>query len=155
MDGPWGGGSAPPVQAKFLPTHLHNEDFELYAQGQLPHHRAIDVEVHVAQCPACDAKLRDAMGTAGASRRERRQHPRLPADQMGWMQVMSPPRLGAWEVRVVDTSGEGMSIQTRQHVTRGWKIKVRQGDRIVFGEVRYCIPNGGEFRAGIQIREVL
>ncbi|HEY4362054.1 MAG TPA: hypothetical protein VGN17_13845 [Bryobacteraceae bacterium] len=135
--------------------HLKVEDFELYAQGQLPHPRAVDIELHVARCPDCDAKLKDAMRIAGASRRERRQHSRKPADQTGWMQVVHPPRHGAWEVRVVDSSAEGMSIQTRQHMTRGWKIKVRQGDRIVFGEVRYCIPHGGEFRAGIQIREVL
>jgi hypothetical protein len=48
-----------------------------------------------------------------------------------------------------------MSLQTRQHVARGWKIKIRRGEMIVFGEVRYCIPTGGEFRLGIQIREVL
>jgi hypothetical protein len=74
---------------------------------------------------------------------------------MGWMQVIDPPRLGAWEVRVLDVSREGMSLQTRQHVARGWKIKIRRGEMIVFGEVRYCIPTGGEFRLGIQIREVL
>ena len=155
MYGPWRATRALPVMETFVQMHLHVEDLELYAVGQLSQQRAISVELHVAKCPACEAKLKDAIRLAGATPRERRQHPRTSTDELGWMQVIDPPRMGAWEVRVLDVSREGISLHTRQHLARGWRIKIRRGDMIVFGEVRYCIPHGGEFRAGILIREVL
>jgi hypothetical protein len=86
---------------------------------------------------------------------ERRSHPRTATREQGWMQVIEPPRLGASEVRILDVSREGMSLRTQQHVVPGCKIKVRRGSMIVFGEVRYCVPSGSEFQAGIQIQEVL
>jgi hypothetical protein len=135
--------------------HLASEDFELYALEQLPQKRAAAVEQHIAHCPACDAKLKSVIWQAGTRAKERRQHPRTSTDQPAWMQVIEPPRIGAFEVRILDVSREGMSLQTRQHVTRGSKIKIRREDTIIFGEVRYCIPAGGEFRLGIQIREIL
>jgi hypothetical protein len=135
--------------------HLKVEDFKLYALGQLPKERARSVESHVSKCPECDFKLKDALRLVGAAPEERRLHPRTATDEPGWMQVMEPPRLGAWEVRVLDVSKDGMSLRTGQHVSRGWKIKVRRGSMIVFGEVRYCLPAGAEFRVGVKIREVL
>jgi hypothetical protein len=142
-------------RSQTLSQHLPPEDFELYALGQLPKRRSAAVESHVAECLVCAATLTRVLRQVDAAQVERRSHPRTATAEQGWMQVMEPPRLGAWEVRILDVSREGMSLQTRQHVAPGCKIKVRRGGMIVFGEVRYCIPSEGEFRAGILIREVL
>jgi hypothetical protein len=138
-----------------LSAHLPPEDFELYALSQLPKRRAAAVESHVAKCLACSAALTRALRQVDAAQVESSSHPPTAPAERGWIQVMEPPRLGAWEVQVIDISKEGMSLMTAQHVALGSKVKVRTGGMIVFGEVRYCVRSGGEFMAGILIREVL
>jgi anti-sigma factor ChrR (cupin superfamily) len=138
-----------------LSTHLQEEDFEIYALGQLPETRAAEVEAHVAECQDCRAKLKRAIRLVGVAPKERRKDPRMVTDESAWLQVADPQHLGAWEVRIVDVSREGMSLRTRHYISRGRKVKLRRKDMIVFGEIRYCVPEGGEFRAGIKILEVL
>jgi hypothetical protein len=143
------------ITAKTVSNHLPPEDLELYALGELPQRRVAAVESHVAECSVCASALTRTVRQVDSAQVERRCLPRTTTDEQGWIQVVDPPRLGAWEVRVLDVSRDALSLRTPRHVSPGWKIKIRRGATIVFGEVSYCIPSGAEFRAGIQIQEVL
>jgi hypothetical protein len=69
------------------------------------------------------------------------------------LQSLSPLFLETFDVQVVDASPGGISVQLDRHLAVQSEVKVRRGSAIVFGEVRYCVPAHGGFRAGIKIKE--
>ncbi len=71
------------------------------------------------------------------------------------LQSLSPLFLETFDVQVVDVSPGGISVQLNRHLAVQSEVKVRRGTAIVFGEVRYCVPVHGGFRAGIQVKETI
>lgn len=71
------------------------------------------------------------------------------------LQSLSPLILESLDVQVIDVSSEGMSLKVARHLAAQSEVKVRMEGKIVFGEVRYCVPDHGGFRAGIKIRETI
>lgn len=71
------------------------------------------------------------------------------------LQSLNPLLVEPVEVRVIDVSFHGLALQVSHPLAPQSEVKVRRGSEIVFGEVRYCVPIPGGFRAGIKVRETL
>jgi hypothetical protein len=59
------------------------------------------------------------------------------------------------EVQVIEVSSSGLAVRLRRHLAAQSEVKVRRGATIVFGQVIYCVPARGGFRAGIRIKETV
>lgn len=71
------------------------------------------------------------------------------------VQSLNPLNLESMDAQVVDASPHEIAIVTQHHIAAQSEVKIRWDQRILFGEVRYCIPHGDRFRAGIRIKETL
>jgi len=67
-----------------------------------------------------------------------------------WAGSMEP---GYVPVQVLDVSRNGMRISLRTGVEPGTELRLLVNDGFIVGEVRYCIPTGKTFHAGILIRD--
>ncbi len=76
-------------------------------------------------------------------------------DQAAALQSLSPLILETFDVQVVDVSQGGMCVQLSRHIAAQSEVKVRLPGLIVFGEVVYCVPARGGFRAGIRVKETI
>jgi len=141
--------------------HIHVEDLELYARRSPSEPKSPELEAHLAACPLCRAKL---AASAEFSRSlahlrreaaEMRDGHRIPTDDAATVQVLNPVSSEHWDVRIRDVSKGGMCIRTPKPIDRGSEVKVQRGTLITIGEVRYCVPVGDMFHAGIRILEVL
>jgi predicted naringenin-chalcone synthase len=92
---------------------------------------------------------------AKASRLERRSELRTIVNEPAILQSLSPLLLESFDVQVVDVSKGGISVQLSRHLPAQSEVKIRRGAAILFGEVRYCVPARGGFRAGIKIKETI
>lgn len=143
--------------------HVKEIDLELYLKDQLSQQAVSDMDAHLAACQSCACKLaeqdkclwylaelsaKDALDS-----RERRMHPRLATDYAASLQVLDPFSAGAWEVRVVDVSLEGLRTHTPQSLNPGSLIKVKMQHSVACGDVRYCIPAGNGFYAGVRLHD--
>jgi hypothetical protein len=84
---------------------------------------------------------------------ERRSEPREPVNEAASLQSLHPLILESFDVQVIEVSSQGLSVQLHRHLAPQSEVKIRRGGIIVFGEVRYCVPSRGAFRAGIKIKE--
>lgn len=57
--------------------------------------------------------------------------------------------------QVIDSSQHGMALQLPSPVPPGSAIKVECGDALVLGEVSYCNPDHGSYRAGLVVKHRL
>ena len=87
-------------------------------------------------------------------REERRSSVRSPTDDPASLHVLNPLSSAHSKVRVVEVSQEGLKLRVPELLHPGTMVQVRFRDRIVLGEVRYCLPAGAEFYIGVQIRDV-
>jgi hypothetical protein len=141
--------------------HLQAEDLELYALGRFCEPRSSEVEAHLASCPLCRSNLADAaefaqaLAKLGQRMAERRDGHRIAADDSATLQVLNPLSPAHWEVRILNEAKGGMCIRTAKPIEQGAQVKVQRADIIACGEVRYCIPVGESFHAGIVLREIV
>jgi hypothetical protein len=56
---------------------------------------------------------------------------------------------------ILDVSEHGMALLLPSPVPAGSAIKIECGDTLVLGEVSYCIPREGAYRAGLVIKHRL
>jgi hypothetical protein len=56
--------------------------------------------------------------------------------------------------RIVNISGKGLRLKLSGAVEPGMFVQARIGNRIIMAQVRYCLPEGLEFHAGIEIKDV-
>ncbi len=70
------------------------------------------------------------------------------------MQVLHPLSMDHMEIEVCEASPYGVGVRCPIFVAPGSEVKIRIGDRMSFGQVRYCIPMGNEFRVGVKIRDI-
>jgi hypothetical protein len=141
--------------------HVHAEDVDLYARRGISEAKRLEVQAHIADCPACKARIEAAIQFSQALLQLRREveemraaH-RIPTDDPAILQILNPVSPDHWDVRIRDVSKGGMCVRTLKPIDRGSLVKVQRGTMIACGEVRYCVPVGDMFHVGIQIREVL
>jgi hypothetical protein len=147
--------------------HVLEADLTLYLFGQLPSHRISDVESHLTECSSCVdrlsdlaeipfriVKLSERQFAAYQGVEKRREH-RIPTNNPGQMQTFSPFSPTKITVQITDISRNGLRVHTPQFVGRGTVVQVRFKQAIILGEVRYCVADGTEFDAGIQIEDVI
>jgi hypothetical protein len=147
--------------------HVSDEDLELYFLARLPSDQLSAVESHLTDCSSCTSRLSDVLGlfrkTLTSNKRhlgnyegtEKRREHRIPSDESSQMQTFSPFSPAKIRVQIIDVSQNGLKVHTPQFVGRGTIVQVRVKEALVLGEVRYCVPAGGEFEAGIQIQDVI
>src|SRR5579862_7569711 len=86
---------------------------------------------------------------------ERRSEARVAEDSPARVKVLDPMvSLGpSFQGRVVDTSCKGLKICAPRSILQGSVVQVRYRDRIVLGQVKYCLPAGDEFHVGVHFKE--
>jgi anti-sigma factor ChrR (cupin superfamily) len=140
--------------------HVHAEDIELYARGGISESERLAVEAHLADCPACKARVAAAVEFAHAlahlrrETAEMRSEHRIPTDDPATLEVLKPMSPDIWEVRIRDVSKSGMCVRTPKQIIRGAQVKIQRGAVTVCGEVRYCVPVGEMYHVGIRLLEV-
>jgi hypothetical protein len=85
---------------------------------------------------------------------ERRQEPRDPADQPVEVRILAGSGR-TLHAHIVDVSPSGLRIRFDRPISEGTRLNLDVGDESVYGLVRYCIPVGGEFDAGVLIEYVV
>jgi PilZ domain len=147
--------------------HVSDTDLELFFLGRLPPDQLSVAESHLTDCSSCGNRLSDVLGLflnrlSSHSRcpgnydgTEKRREHRIPTDLSGQMQSFSPFSPTKIRVQMTDVSRNGLKIHTTQFVGRGAIVRVLIKEAIILGEVRYCIPAGTEFDAGIQILDLI
>jgi len=148
-------------------AHIDNEDLERYLLGQISSDKLSDVEPHLVGCGSCASRLSTAAGFAFrlfklanryidnyAGNEKRREH-RIPTDEPGQMQIFSPFSIETIPIQIRDISRNGLKVHTPRLAERGTIVQVIFKGAIILGEVRYCVADGTEFAAGIQIQDVI
>jgi hypothetical protein len=140
--------------------HVPAEDIDLYARERVSDARRAEVETHLANCTFCSTKVAAAVEFSRALAQLRREVAdmrdgrRIPTDDPATLEVLGTSPVDHREVRIRDVSKGGMCIRTAKPVETGAQVKIQRGAMISIGEVRYCVPVGEMFHAGILIREV-
>jgi hypothetical protein len=57
--------------------------------------------------------------------------------------------------QIADISGHGMALLLPSPVPPGSAIKIEFGDALVLGEISYCTPRDGGYRAGLVVKHRL
>lgn len=82
---------------------------------------------------------------------ERRRDLRKQADVASFLQITNPASSDRVKIGILDTSTRGMGITCEIFLPRGAEVMVTWDRDRVFGTIRYCVPNGHFFRAGLEI----
>jgi hypothetical protein len=150
----------PFVVRRFAEIHISAEEVDLYARRTVSDTRRFEIEAHLVDCPVCKSKVAAAvefsLALAQLNREvaDMRAGRRIPTDDPATLQVLSAMSPDRRDVRIRDVSKGGMCIRTAKPIDKGAHVKVQRGTMISVGEVRYCIPVGDMFHAGILLREV-
>ena len=82
---------------------------------------------------------------------ERRRSHRISADDPAVMRVVRPDCSELSNVRVLDVSKEGFKLLVSQPLDPASTVQIRLNTVIVLAEVRYCVPCGEGYHAGVLI----
>jgi hypothetical protein len=149
-----------PASGRRAEMHISAEEVDLYARRRVSDARRSEVEAHIAVCPICRSKIAAALEFSNALTQLQREMAdmrdgrRIPTDDPATLEVLNYPSPDEREVRIRDVSKGGMCLRMSKPIDRGTQVKVKRGAVISLGEVRYCIPVGDMFHAGILLREV-
>jgi hypothetical protein len=146
--------------------HVREEDIELYILGRLARPHLPVIEAHLVGCASCQQKAADAAkvlarlaglstGAAGFDGRDKRKDRRISTDDSALLRVLSPLSFDKLEVRILDVSRGGLKVQVPISLSIGTIVQIPLRKTVAFGEVRYCIPAGNEFHAGVQVHDSL
>jgi PilZ domain len=83
---------------------------------------------------------------------ERRREVRVPLDSPISVRVLDQSAR-VLTGRIVNLSGKGLRLKLSGSVEPGILVQARIGNRIIMAQARYCIPDGQEFHAGIEIKD--
>ncbi len=143
--------------------HPQTEDLALYALGELPEEVSAAVETHLQTCVDCGIQFEEsrlAIGQWAEAERlgytgpEQRKSPRLETDDPAVLTVMKPERMSRMRIRILDASREGLKLLVPFELATGTFVQVHMRDLFILAEVRYSIPAGDEFHAGVLIHDV-
>ena len=144
--------------------HMQADELERYALGQLAEDASAAVESHLATCVDCGIQLEesrraigewnDAGNERGYSLAEKRRSPRLETDDSAVLTIIEPERPTRVRVRALDASREGMKLNVPGRLLPGSFVQVYVRELFILAEVRYCVPAGEAFHAGVLIHDV-
>jgi hypothetical protein len=145
-------------------VHLQADHLALYALGELPEDLSALVESHLKTCVACGIQFEESRVTIGQwvalanepgyVGPENRKSPRVATDDAAVLTVMKPERSARIEIKVVNTSKEGLRLLVPRELMTGTIVQVHVRELFMLAEVRYCIPAGASFYAGVRIQDV-
>jgi anti-sigma factor RsiW len=140
--------------------HASEEELQLYVLGHLAETEFEIVERHVFHCPSCKlrvasiAKVIAELNEAPAPGEglDNRREPRFGASEMGFLRSFVPLLADRWQVRIVNTSKNGLGlIAPVPLATESW-VQVQVGGSFALGQVRHCTQVGErQFHAGIRL----
>jgi hypothetical protein len=143
--------------------HADENNLELYLKHQLTNESISAIDAHLASCHVCVNKLAErdkclwylaelsAPQSAGSG--EKRGYPRLATDQPASLQLLHPFSVDSWDVRIVDVSEGGLRTHTPRQLMPGSLIRLKMQFSVACGDVRYCIPAGSGFYAGVRLHD--
>jgi hypothetical protein len=138
--------------------HIHEDDLELYAQGQLEAERVSITEPHLLECEICRKLLADRLGqrlaldAAIPANSQRRSEPRFDTEGEATLQELHPISFDRQIVKIVNVSRNGFGILARKAILPGTIVQVRVKDTVELANVRYCSALEGEgFRIGLRL----
>jgi anti-sigma factor RsiW len=111
--------------------HVSAKDLELYLLGQLTEENTSFVARHVSECESCTNHLEETKKFVarmrglsqhlgqGTDPKERRRHPRIPTDNPARLRVLQPVVLAQEDIRILDTSREGLKLVTTRPIDPG------------------------------------
>ena len=91
---------------------------------------------------------------AAALGRERRAEPRFAVNDLAVMKTRQPISPVAHNVRVLDTSTQGLKLQANEALDPGTVVQIHLHGSFTMGEIRYCVRIGSGFQLGVKIQNV-
>jgi len=85
--------------------------------------------------------------------KERRRHPRIATNDTASLEVVRPFSSFPMDVRILNVSKSGLKLSASESIDPGALVRVHIKGHPVMAEVRYCIPVGREFHAGIKFQD--
>ncbi len=133
--------------------HPRDEDLEMYAMSRLPQGQTSAIQLHVLECELCQNTLQRFALPPGVDRAERRSEVRIPFDGALSIRVLDASA-AVLAGRIVNASKKGLKLNLPEALYPGTRVQIRLGSRIIMAQVRYCVPRGAEFHAGVEIIDV-
>jgi hypothetical protein len=144
--------------------HPQDQDLGDYLLECLPEDSLSAINVHLANCEACDQRLVREISSLSSSgvaqlgtalNGEMRKEPRYVTDENVSLQTLRPFSTDRYQGRLADVSRSGMKLQSPVRVECGTLIKIGLKNMLAFGEVRYCVQVGDAFHCGVQISQTV
>jgi len=145
-------------------VHMQADHLELYALGELPADISGIIESHLEGCVDCGIQFEESREAIGQwledaespeyKGPEQRKSPRLETDDPAVLTLIKPDRPSRVGIRILDASREGLKLSTPCALETGSFVQVHVRELFILAEVRYCIPAGEVFYAGVQIYDV-
>jgi hypothetical protein len=136
-------------------VHMQADRLEQYALGQLPPDQSADVESHLQSCVDCGIQFEESLQSIGQyTGPENRKSPRTATNDSAVLTVLKPERSVRTEIRIVNTSKEGMRLAVPRELMTGSIVQVHVRDVFILAEVRYCNRGDSSYYAGVRIHDV-
>ena len=158
---PWFAGSWEVLNMR----HVGDHDLELYAFERLPDSKTASIRTHIAKCARCQGKLSDVenfksqlddLASKQALRgKEKRKEERFPVRKHGILVALNPNLHRRVEVEIRNLSLNGIGFRINERLPVETTVQVRFDKKFLLGSVRYCVPNGEDFYAGIKVQSTL
>jgi hypothetical protein len=144
--------------------HIGDEELERYALKRLRAREVFTLESHLAACSTCTGKLPQHLAFAlrlrtlskkppSANGDKRREH-RITTNEPAQMRLLNPSSGDILNILILNRSASGVKVSLPVFLSSKALVQIRYKQSIIFGEVRYCVPNGDEHHAGIKIQDV-
>ena len=141
--------------------HIRPQDLERYVGGSPSRRLSLEMEQHLSQCAHCQSLFAKALridGAPGAKRGRlvllsRRKETRIAVNEPAKMRRLNPFSANPLDVTIVDTSVSGFKLFVPEELLIGALVQLRFKAQLIVGEVRYCIPWGEGYLAGIRTRD--
>lgn len=145
--------------------HIRQQDLDTYLGAGPSRKLDLDLEQHLSQCPHCQSVFAGAVvealrrdGAPGAKRgrlvlSSRRKEARIAANEPAKLRRLNPFSANPLDVTIVDTSVSGFKLFVQEELLIGALVQLRFKAQLIVGEVRYCIPRGEGYLAGIRTRD--
>jgi hypothetical protein len=86
---------------------------------------------------------------------ERRQEERFQTKEEVQVTRLGDARAVPLTGHAIDLSGRGLSLTLAEALPAGAAVRVDRPDRMMLGEVAYCVAEAGAFRIGIEVEQSL
>jgi len=135
-----------------MSPHSSIHDLEKYVDGHLSEEDSSTVRAHLEECEECQLRLTDIALDVQWKGPERRGEPRVKVNFPGRLKLLDPlTSVGPpHDVLVVEISRSGLKIRTPRYLIPKTLVQIRFNEKVLLGEVRYCVKKEAEYYAGIQ-----